>query len=133
MSTRDLAQDEFLSTVTRDGLVLIDWWAPWCQPCKTFAPIYDRVSADHPDVVFGKIDTEKEADLAAELGIRSVPTLMVFRDGILLFAQAGAIPERALRKLVDEASRIDMDEVRRSMADAERDEELEDESDDELQ
>lgn len=116
MSTRDLGQDDFIPTVTREGLVLIDWWAPWCQPCKTFSPIFERVAADNPDAVFGKIDTEREPELAAELGIRSIPTLMVFRDGILLFAQAGVVPEPGLRDLVRQANDLDMDEVRRTIA-----------------
>lgn len=115
MSTRELGREDFEDTIANTGLVLVDWWAPWCGPCKTFGPIYERVSDDTPDAVFAKIDTEKEPELATELGIRAIPTLMMFRDGILLFSQAGLIPEAALRDLVRQALELDMDHVRRAI------------------
>ena len=115
MGTRELGQSDFFDTVANEGLVLVDWWAPWCGPCKAFAPIYERVSEDHPDVVFGKVDTQREPALASEFGIRAIPTLMMFRDGILLFAQPGMIPEAGLRDLVRQALEVDMDDVRRTL------------------
>ncbi|MCB1270335.1 MAG: thioredoxin [Microthrixaceae bacterium] len=119
MSTVNLTQATFAETINAGGLVLVDLWAEWCGPCKRFAPVFEKVSEEHPDAVFAKVDTEAEQALAGELGIMSIPTLMVFRDGILLFNQAGALPEAALEDLVGQAEALDMDEVRAELAAAE--------------
>jgi thioredoxin 1 len=118
-NTIDLGRDDFVDNV-KEGLVLVDWWADWCAPCKAFAPVYDKVAADNPDVTFGKVDTENEPELAASFGIRSIPTLMIFRDGILLFSQAGMLPEEALRDVLRQAQELDMDEVRQQIAEQEQ-------------
>ena len=99
-----------------DGIVLVDFWADWCGPCKRFAPVYERSSEKHTDIVFGKVDTEAEQALAGELGITSIPTLMAFRDGILLFNQPGALPAQALDQVIDAVREVDMDEVRSQVA-----------------
>ena len=119
MSTIELTEATFEETVKGDGLVLVDLWAEWCGPCKAFAPVFEKVSEAHPDATFAKIDTEAQQGLASALGIMSIPTLMVFRDGVLLFNQTGALPEQALEDLVSQAEGLDMDEVRKEMAAAE--------------
>lgn len=118
MKPRDLSLQTFESTVTGPGIVLVDFWAAWCGPCRFFAPIFDKVAAANPDITFAKVDTEAENALAGQLGIRSIPTLMVFRDGILLFNQAGALPEPALTELVQKVRDLDMEEVRKAVAEA---------------
>ena len=115
MATVELTAETFEATVEK-GIVLVDWWAPWCGPCRAFAPQYEAASSRHSDVVFAKVDTEAQPDLAAEFQIRAIPTLMVFRDGILLFARPGLVPSQVLDSLVEQVRRLDMDEVRREVA-----------------
>jgi thioredoxin 1 len=119
MPTVDLTAADFSSTIEDNGIVLIDFWAEWCGPCRMFAPWYEEVSQEHSDVVFAKVDTEAEQALAGSFGIRSIPTLMAFRDGILLYKEAGALPKEALNQLVDQVKALDMDDVRRQVAEAE--------------
>lgn len=119
MSTVDLNQQTFESTLSENGIVIVDWWASWCGPCMAFAPVYQSVSSRHEDIVFAKVDTEAEMELSAAAQIQSIPTLMIFRDGILVFRQAGALPEDALEDLVAQARALDMDEVRAAMAEQE--------------
>jgi len=112
MATVDLTADTFEATVEEGSILFIDFWAGWCGPCKAFAPVYERVSEEFPDVVFGKVDTEAEQELAGAFGIRSIPTTVVFKEGIGVFMQPGALPEDALRDLVAKVKDLDMDEVR---------------------
>jgi thioredoxin len=118
MATVELTAGNFNSTVTDGGLVLVDFWAAWCGPCRMFGPVFEKVSEQHPDAVFGKVDTEAEPEVAAAFNIASIPTLMIIRDGIVLYAQPGALPEAALEELVTKAGELDMDEVRASVAPA---------------
>ena len=115
MSTIDLTTETFESTLDQDGITLIDWWAGWCGPCKMFAPIYDAASEQHSDITFGKIDTEAEQQLSAAVGISSIPTLLAFRDGVLVFQQAGALPAPALEQVIQAVRDLDMDEVHRKV------------------
>jgi thioredoxin 1 len=119
MATVELTAEDFERTIMDGGTVLIDFWAGWCGPCRMFAPTFEAVSEDNPDVVFAKVDTEAEQQLAGELGIRSIPTLMAFRDGILLYREAGALPKAALEDLVGQVKALDMDDVRRQIAERE--------------
>ena len=116
MATKEITSENFESTVKAGGILLLDWWAPWCGPCRAFGPIYERVSAKYPDAVFGKVNTEDQPALAGEFQISAIPTLMVIRDGALLFRQAGMLPEAALTDLVEQATKLDMAEVKRSIA-----------------
>lgn len=116
MSTIDLTADTFETTVLGDGIVLVDWWAAWCGPCRMFAPVFEKSSQTHSDIVFAKVDTEAEQGLAAAAQISSIPTLMVFRDGILVYREAGALPEPALEDLIGQVRTLDMDAIRAQMA-----------------
>jgi thioredoxin 1 len=116
MATVALTTDKFKETIEKNGIVFVDWWAEWCGPCRAFAPIYEKVSEENRDITFAKIDTDKEQQLAAAFGIRSIPTLMIFRDGVPLFAQPGALPQSDLEELVGKVRALDMDEVRRTIA-----------------
>ena len=116
MATTTLTTENFESTVTRDGLVLVDWWASWCGPCRMFGPIFETASEKYPDAVFGKVDTEAEQELAGMANITSIPTLMIFRDGVLLYSQPGALPGDALEDLISQATALDMAEIKAEMA-----------------
>ena len=116
MSTVDLTAASFEQTVTGNDIGLVDWWAEWCGPCKMFAPIYDKVSAEHQDVVFGKVDTEDQQALAAGAGITSIPTIMAFKEGMLVFRQSGALPARDLDSVIQQVKALDMDDVRAKLA-----------------
>ena len=116
MATVELTKDNFEDVATADGLTLVDFWAAWCGPCRMFAPIFEKASERHPDVVFGKVDTEAQPELAGGFDIRSIPTLMIIKDQVVIFAQPGALPEQALEDLIAQARDIDMDEVRAQIA-----------------
>jgi thioredoxin 1 len=118
MATIDLTESTFESTVTGDGIVLVDFWATWCGPCRRFAPIFTEASEKHPDITFAKVDTDAEQRLSGGMDISSIPTLMAFREGVLLFQQAGALPGPALESLIAQLRDVDMDKVRAELATA---------------
>jgi len=115
VATVDLTQETFKDAVDNNDIVFVDFWASWCGPCQSFAPVYERVSEDHRDVVFAKVDTEAQQELASAFAIRSIPTLMAFRDNVLLFNQAGALPQASLEDLITQIKELDMEEIRRQM------------------
>lgn len=116
MALIDVTGDTFEKTVTGDGITIVDAWASWCGPCKQFAPTFEKAAENHEDVTFAKLDTEANQDLAAALQIQSIPTLMVFRDGILVYREAGALPPAAFEDLIGQVKGLDMDDVRRQVA-----------------
>jgi thioredoxin 1 len=116
MTTIDITEATFQDTLTKNEIVLVDWWADWCGPCKAFAPTYEKASEAHPDITFAKVDTEQEQQLSAMAQITSIPTLMVFRDNILLFSQAGALPPAQLEELIQATKNLNMDDVRAEIA-----------------
>jgi thioredoxin 1 len=112
MALKNLTATDFTKVTDGDGIVLVDFWAAWCGPCVRFAPVYERVSEKHPDIVFAKVDTEAELELSGAFGIRAIPTIAAIRDGVIVFQQAGALPEQALESLITQVRDLDMDEVR---------------------
>jgi thioredoxin len=116
VATVELTQDNFEKTVAEHPMVIVDFWAPWCGPCRGFAPVYEKASDEHPDIVFAKINTDEQQELAGSFGIRSIPTLMVFRDKVILFQQAGALPGNALEQVIAQAKSVDMAKVHQEIA-----------------
>ena len=116
MTTKDLTATEFVEVTSSKGITLVDFWAEWCGPCHRFAPVFEKVSENHPDITFAKVDTEAEQALAAEFQIYSIPTIMAIRDGVVVYQQAGALPEHLLENLISKVRELDMEEVRSAAA-----------------
>jgi len=123
MATVNLTKDNFEETILNNDIVLVDFWAEWCGPCKMFGPVFERVSEENPDMVFAKVDTEAEPELAGYFNIRSIPTLMVFRERVILYSQPGALPEEMLKDLIKQVREIDMEEVHQKIAEEQAKEE----------
>ncbi len=120
MSTTEITKDTFNDTINNNNIVLVDWWAEWCGPCRSFAPVFEEASQKHDDIVFGKVDTETQPELAAMARITSIPTIMAFREGILIFSQAGALPARSLEELIGKVRELDMEQVHAALAEEEQ-------------
>lgn len=115
MATVEITKENFEDTIMNNDMVFLDFWASWCQPCQTFAPVYEEVSEENPNIVFGKVNTENEQELAAHFGIRSIPTLMLFREQIIIFQEAGVLPKEGLESIIQQASDLDMEQVRKDI------------------
>jgi len=122
MAVVELTEENFEDTVTNNDFVIVDYWAPWCGPCRSFAPTYEKVSEEHENIVFAKVNTEEQQGIAGHFQIRSIPTLMVFREKVIIFSQAGALPESGLKELIQRASELDMAEVHKQIAEGENSE-----------
>jgi len=120
MPTTEITKDTFNDTINNNNIVLVDWWAEWCGPCRSFAPVFEEASVKHADIVFGKVDTETQPELAAMARITSIPTIMAFREGILIFSQAGALPPRSLEDLIGKVRELDMEQVHAALAEEEQ-------------
>ena len=119
MTTISLTKDNFDQTVEQNRMVVVDFWAVWCAPCRFFAPTFEQVSEQYPDVVFGKVNTEEQPELAGAFGIRSIPTLMILRDKVILYSEAGALPQTQLQALIEQAKALDMEQVHRELSEQE--------------
>ena len=120
MATVELTKENFEDTITKNDIVVVDFWAPWCGPCKGFAPVYELASEKHPDIVFAKVNTDAEQELAGHFAIRSIPTIMIFREQVIIFSQAGAIPAQGLESLLDQAKALDMKQVHADIAEQQK-------------